>query len=900
MMKKVMLIVMLACMGLWATSVNDMLNPNEKVIEVCPFTSRVSAELPASMDGRQAEDTISFDAYTNVTGIGYGTAGTQWEAAIRLTPTELSAYAGYNLIAVVVYRTTYTSIGDSIKIYDEGTPTSAGALLLGDPFTPAFGTWNRIDLSTPVPISGATDLWISDYHEESPGGWPMGAGPGPIVAGQGGWLYNGGTWTEISVYGLDYNWNIWAIVAPGAPQNYVWDFEDGWQGWTHTNGQAFPAGWSVEPSGYYPSWTCPDAGDSSMWIDSDAAGAATWVADTAKSPAVVPPMGMEWLKYGIGYNYISGAEFVEVGLFYHDGATWTAAPLVTYTADTGPMWDSFDVSAYAGYDSVQVYFYYDDMDVYAWYVTFDNVSLYAPAAHDVATASIDVPGTMFAPGVITPTATYENLGPVQETFDVYYQIDSSGTTIYNETVNVTVDPGADTTHQFPTWEGFNNCTYDITCWTDLTGDDNPANDTLMQTSLCTAAYWKIYANMPAALYYNACVYSEATGTPVVYNIGGNPNFTAIYDFDIATETWSTNASVLNTGVQRNAAAESYDRIYSMGGADAGFTAVANNQEFDPVAGTVTDRTPLPTARHFLGAVTSSAGFIYVMGGQSTTYHNVVEVYNPVTDAWFTATSLPLTNRSFACGIDPNDNIYVAGGYNGGYVTGAWVGAIDPADSSVINWTAIPDIPIGASGTPGRSRVQGACVEKTYDDHWVFYFTGGDDHGTTTYDTWFYDPDDGLWHQDLDKPTPISNSQCAVHVPDVLATPADDGVFFCAGGFNTFTGVATDATEGLVGQYDTGIEEYIVREGVSGSFGFAPMATIVNNRTQINYTTTIPGIVSLSVYDRAGRLVENLVNTFEDAGTKSVTWNVSNIANGVYFIQLDGQGESASTKLVIVK
>jgi len=40
----------------------------------------------------------------------------------------------------------------------------------------------------------------------------------------------------------------------------------------------------------------------------------------------------------------------------------------------------------------------------------------------------------------------------------------------------------------------------------------------------------------------------------------------------------------------------------MGGADVTGSTVNYNQEFDPVSGTVTDKTPLPIARHFLGAL----------------------------------------------------------------------------------------------------------------------------------------------------------------------------------------------------------------------------------------------------------------------------------------------------------
>jgi hypothetical protein len=328
------------------------------------------------------------------------------------------------------------------------------------------------------------------------------------------------------------------------------------------------------------------------------------------------------------------------------------------------------------------------------------------------------------------------------------------------------------------------------------------------------------------------------------------------------------------------------------GADAGFTAHNYAQEFDPVAGTVTDVTPLPTARHFLGALTWNDTLIYVIGGQSSTYHNVVEIYDPANDAWTTGTPLPIQNRSFACGIQ-NDTIYVAGGYNGsGYVTDCYVGAIDPANPQTIAWTAIADIPIGPSGTPGRSRIQGACVE-ILGLGWRFCFTGGDDHGTPAYDTWFYGPYTASWVQRLDKPTPISNSQCAVYVP----SPFEQEVFFCAGGYNTAAGSSTVVTEGLVGYWGGVQETPPINHGYT-SFGFA--AFVNPSQGMISYTTSSPGEVLLKAYDGAGRLVETLVNAVQPAGVKTINWDTSNIANGVYFLRLEAQGEIATRKMILVK
>jgi hypothetical protein len=199
-----------------------------------------------------------------------------------------------------------------------------------------------------------------------------------------------------NVAGLAYDWQstlhprpvLWVatneasnyiyMVDPDNPQpatTLLWDFEDGLQGWTHTNGQSFPAAWGVEASDYQPAWQIPSSGDSSMWIDSDSAGSGTWVQDTMLSPVLVPDATTEWLKYGFTYNDEGISNWVIVGIKYYDGSSWTAVALKTYTADTISECDSVDVSAYNGYNLIQIYFYYDDNNTWAWYAAFDNVMI---------------------------------------------------------------------------------------------------------------------------------------------------------------------------------------------------------------------------------------------------------------------------------------------------------------------------------------------------------------------------------------------------------------------------------------------------------------------------------------------------------------------------------------------
>ncbi|MBA7627761.1 hypothetical protein ES703_35228 [subsurface metagenome] len=296
------------------------------------------------------------------------------------------------------------------------------------------------------------------------------------------WTIDGGrivtpepTWVDV----VDNMLTLFGIGAPAA----FWDFEDGWQGWTHTNGYPFPRGWDVEPASYKPTWTPPDAGDSTMWIDSDAAGSVL-TEDTAWSPAVVPPANMAWLTYGLGYNNLTPtSDSLYVGIMTFTSGAWNPpVELKRYSADYGPAWDSLDVSAYSTADSIRIYFYYSAN--YDWYVAFDNVGLYPLPMEDVGvTAILEPVGAYSLNDVVTPQAQVRNYGGTDETFPVIFTMTHNAILVYADTVDMTLLSGAVDTAIFASYTLDETGTYDIVSYTELVGDQNPANDTAYATAV---------------------------------------------------------------------------------------------------------------------------------------------------------------------------------------------------------------------------------------------------------------------------------------------------------------------------------------------------------------------------------------------------------------------------------
>jgi len=74
----------------------------------------------------------------------------------------------------------------------------------------------------------------------------------------------------------------------------------------------------------------------------------------------------------------------------------------------------------------------------------------------------------------------------------------------------------------------------------------------------------------------------------------------------------------------------------------------------------------------------------------------------------------------------------------------------------------------------------------------------------------------------------------------------------------------------------------------------------NPTTTISYQLPAQSHVTLRVYDVLGNEVATLVDSFEEAGEKSVQFNATNIAGGVYFYRLQAGDFVASKKLLLLK
>ena len=533
------------------------------------------------------------------------------------------------------------------------------------------------------------------------------------------------------------------------------------------------------------------------------------------------------------------------------------------------------------------------------------ISTGPPPDHDAGVVSIDAPGLNLMPNTtLDPTATYRNFGTNEDTFDVYYEIDSAGVNIYNETANLIVPATTDTTISFASWTcgSGTGTTYDITAYTVLAGDVNPANDTLTQQTVVNPTFWEILPDIPVA----TSGHSESTVHDGYYLVTGFHTTTSylptIYEYDIANATWGT---VTDNPYGCGAYGMAYGVLgnhYRICGTDGWPTGLTRVDIYDPVADTWSAGAAAPMANmDQIGGVYNDS-LIFMFGGGNwggqVNPHTNVYFYDVYSDAWTTATNFTGQGRGCLAGGVVGDYAIVACGYDGSnYLDSYIVGNIDPANPANITWGTATTIP---GGFDGRYRVSSG-VDYPATQAQEFWVTCG--QGTVNPqcdDIWSYEPIGDVWtNWNMPKNQAVGN----VNSVAITTTALDDIGVYVVGGY-------TGSYETDHECFHTGkiaVEEMPGQQDPSAVFGFAAnMKNPSDGYSAITYTTTSPGKVSVKVYDGTGRLVKTLVNrSHEPAGTKTVFWNAKDdgsrtVANGIYFVRLEAQGRVDTHKMILVK
>jgi hypothetical protein len=106
--------------------------------------------------------------------------------------------------------------------------------------------------------------------------------------------------------------------------------------------------------------------------------------------------------------------------------------------------------------------------------------------------------------------------------------------------------------------------------------------------------------------------------------------------------------------------------------------------------------------------------------------------------------------------------------------------------------------------------------------------------------------------------------------------------------------------GLGHEIVTGVED---RHSVALPTGFSLSQNYpnpFNPVTTIRYEIPKASYVTLKVYNVLGQAVAALVDETQEAGKKSVKWNATRFASGIYFCQLRAGNFIDTKKLLLVK
>ena len=159
-------------------------------------------------DDSRVEDTIKYDGPNAANGIGL-TAGGTFYGAVRFTPVDPCS-----LKSAIFYLYGTVSAPGYVYIHGPGTATAPGPKLDSVPYTGAVGIWNRVNFTSNLFLPSGTDFWLNLRLTHVAGQYPFGVDAGPSVTPARSFVStDGSTYSSLASLGLNYNWNLRAIVV---------------------------------------------------------------------------------------------------------------------------------------------------------------------------------------------------------------------------------------------------------------------------------------------------------------------------------------------------------------------------------------------------------------------------------------------------------------------------------------------------------------------------------------------------------------------------------------------------------------------------------------------------------------------------------------------------------------
>ncbi|MDH5683994.1 MAG: T9SS type A sorting domain-containing protein [candidate division WOR-3 bacterium] len=312
---------------------------------------------------------------------------------------------------------------------------------------------------------------------------------------------SGNNWTGAPgpFTGTTYNWQPSILACQGkvyfisgcnqpgstAPTTQVWAYTPG-SGWAQVasmnQGRVFAAGWVYHDTIWVTGGNANNVALTHSEFYDPVAN--VWTVNNSIFPAL--PVGV----WGAASGIVSNTGFVFSGVspagalrdttnyFDHNTHTWSTNPSVLLKVYRGTGVGNADNKAVIYGGSTGSFNATD---------TCQYESFGGGLDHDVGVNQILAPGSVIPSTPLAPRAEIKNFGTNPESdIPVYCWIDSAGTRVYNQSFTYPgpLAPNATAEVTFsPNWTpGGDGATYQVTMFTDLSGDENHANDTMRQTT----------------------------------------------------------------------------------------------------------------------------------------------------------------------------------------------------------------------------------------------------------------------------------------------------------------------------------------------------------------------------------------------------------------------------------
>ncbi|MRR09075.1 hypothetical protein EG831_03090, partial [bacterium] len=255
---------------------------------------------------------------------------------------------------------------------------------------------------------------------------------------------------------------------------------------------------------------------------------------------------------------------------------------------------------------------------------------------DMGATAIVTPAGNFTPADdVDPQATFHNYATEAADFDAHFQIyDGTASLVYDQTVAIAgLAAGADTTITFPTWAAPHAAgTYSMMAYTVMTFDLDAGNDTATGSYNCAFMGWTALdpTGSNAIQWPGFC-----TDGSLMYIVGGISSSTLynyVQVYDPVAGTWSQ-PTTMPTAAWRPNCAVIDGKLYVIGGMDAAFAPVALTQIYDIAGNSWSTGTVAPSPRGGCGGGVVG-GRMYIVGGATSSSFPTdcpTWEYNPAAD-----------------------------------------------------------------------------------------------------------------------------------------------------------------------------------------------------------------------------------------------------------------------------